>query len=146
MTGKCKARGSCSCFKTADRRPRKTKALPRAAPAVGKAEKKTFALWLPVPSMETKTTLKRMASASHPGQGIISSSTGSRGKQTDAGTAAKPEGTCRCRARGTARGPAARALPSLQPGGTGWPHLWRCFRFEQEEQDAELGAGEGSDG
>lgn len=57
MTGKRKT-CSYSHFKIAELRQRKTKALSIAALAISKAKKKTFALWFPVLSTDTTTTLK----------------------------------------------------------------------------------------
>lgn len=55
--GKCKPCGCYSHLKR-EQRCRKANALPKVTPAISKAGNKTFALWLPVPSTDTKAIPK----------------------------------------------------------------------------------------
>lgn len=56
-----------------------------------------------------------IAAARHPGRLLLPALAHAGSRQTDASTAAKPDGTRCCRVKGTAHEPVAGALLSLQP-------------------------------
>lgn len=56
-----------------------------------------------------------IAAARQPGSLLLPALIHAGNRQTDASTAARPDGTCHSRVRGSAHEPVAGVLPSLQP-------------------------------
>lgn len=81
-----------------------------------------------------------IAAERHPGSLLLPAPVHAGSRQTDARTAAKPDGSRRCRVRSSTHGLAARALPSLQPGGNRLASPSEMFLISAE------GAGRGAGG